>query len=242
MKSFLFPFVSLLLFALFTAGCKHEPVIPPGGNPNDSGDTTGTVQPCDSNRVYFVNTIQPLINSNCAIPGCHDVATQSDGVDLSSYQRIKSTADVPPGNPGGSDLYEVLVETDPTKLMPPPSSGITLTSAEIQAIRDWIQQGAINDSCDANAGNCDTAMVSFSVDIQPIIGAYCQGCHSGSAPQGGISLSNYQEISAQATNGNLRGVVEYQNGFVPMPYNSSPLNDCDIALIRNWVLDGAPNN
>lgn len=242
MKIVLYLLASLGILLMLNLGCKHEPVIPSETNPNNPGDTTNQVQPCDSSRVYFKNTIEPLINSNCAIPGCHDAATQSDGVDLSSYQSIKSTADVRPGNPGGSDLYEVLVESDPSKLMPPPSSSISLTTEEIQAIRDWIQQGAENDSCDANAGLCDTAMVSYSADVLPIINTYCFGCHSGSAPQGGILLTSYQEISAQANNGFLRGVVEYQQGYVPMPYNASPLNDCDIALIRNWVLDGAPNN
>lgn len=246
MKNLLLPLLGFVLFVSLTMSCKHEPIVPtnPGTNPNDTTntDTTGQSIPCDSSVVYFQNSIKPLLNNRCAIPGCHDIISQSDGVVMTDYSNITNTADVRPGDPGGSDLYEVITETDPDKKMPPPSSGISLSNEEIEMIRLWIQQGAMDNSCNNSLNGCDTAAVSFSADVQPIISTYCEGCHSGGLPQGGINLSSYDKISTQALNGNLRGVVERQSGFVPMPYNGSPLSACDQAKIRNWVQAGAPNN
>ena len=65
---------------------------------------------CDPNLVYYVNDIQPILNSSCAYSGCHDVVTHADGVDLSSYDKVISTGEVQAGNPNGSELYEKIAD------------------------------------------------------------------------------------------------------------------------------------
>ncbi|MCF8256030.1 MAG: hypothetical protein K9J06_00635 [Flavobacteriales bacterium] len=221
---------------LGAAGCKHEPLTPFIDGPNP--DTTDG---CDPSTVYFQNEVMPIFASSCAVPGCHDAATAEKDVVLDSYLNIVNTGDVSPGNPGNSDVYEMITENDPNDRMPPQSSGITLTPDQINTIYEWIGQGAENNFC-ADSGPCDTVAVSFAEDIQPILSTHCLGCHSGSAPQGGVLLTGHQQVSVVVANGLLLGVVSHLPGYVTMPRNQPRLADCKVALIRNWIEQGAPDN
>lgn len=224
-----------LLVLGFTA-CKHEPTVQPA----IPGETVpiGEGEPCDPQTVYFVNDVMPLLQGNCAFSGCHGNGSAQDGVDLSSYQAIMSSGIIDPFDLNGSDLYEVITENDPDKIMPPPPA-TTLSSEQIATIAAWINQGAIFNTCDAG---CELEQVTFSQTIGPIISASCQGCHSGASPQGGLSLVGYDQIAAIALNGDLSGVVNHTAGYVPMPYNQPKLDDCSIAQIEAWISEGALNN
>lgn len=249
--------LALLAFLAMTipAGCRHEPPEAPpvdqtGGGSGGGGGTVGgggggggsggggTPIPCDPDTVYFQQAALPLIVSSCAIPGCHDPGSNEDGVTLNNYQNIFNTADVEPFDLDGSDLYEVITETDPDKLMPPPDQYPSLTADEIAIIRDWILQGALNNSCEA--AECDTTNVTYATAIEPIISAKCMGCHSGSTPQDGISLTNYAEVSSEALFGEVLAAVQHEAGVTAMPYNSAQLPSCEIDLIRIWIENGAP--
>ena len=234
----------LLTLVVLASNCVHDPVIPEGWPPEPPiPPDTGTVTPidtCDPDSTYFLNDILPLLNAHCGISGCHDPASASDGVILTEYSLIISTADVDPGDPGGSDLYDVITETDPDKMMPPPGSGIDpLTAAEIALIFDWISQGAQENGCD---GACDTTSVTLSGSVRPILELHCTGCHSGASPQGGISLVNYSDIKARADDGSLLGSISHDVAWSAMPKNQDKLPDCKIATIRIWIEDGAPDN
>lgn len=251
--------LQLILFGSIMGGlvlsqsCKHEPIIPPGyPDPNDTtgtnpNDTTGTDPaqdgvPCDPDTVYFENDILPLLSSTCAISGCHDAATAEDGVQLTDYFNIISTGDVRAIEPDKSDLYEVITETDPDKVMPRPSSGLTLTQEQKNMIYDWIMQGAKNNGCNEDYGKCDTTNMSFANDIQPIINLNCLGCHSGSNVSGGVELDDHPGVHTVALSGQLLGAITHSQGYKPMPNGQPKLPDCKIAKIRNWINDGAQNN
>lgn len=235
---------------LFTQ-CVHQP-IPPGegggGGGNGTGggtDTTGqgnNDQPCDPDTVYFANDILPLLNSSCGISGCHDAATASDGVNLTTYSSIINTGDVRPGNANNSDLYEVLLETDPDKKMPPPGSGIVLTNDQIAMIYTWIQQGAKNNSCDPNFGGCDTVNMSYATNIAPVINTNCKGCHNNTTQSGSVNLEGHANVAAFANSGQLYGSIAHLPGYKAMPQGQAQLNDCTIKQIKSWIDDGAPNN
>lgn len=90
--------------------------------------------------------------------------------------------------------------------------------------------------------SCDTAIVTYSGSVNPVLTAYCTTCHSGANAPLGINLDNYTSVKAQANNGRLLGVITHSAGFIPMPKNGNKLSDCNIAKIRKWIIAGAPNN
>ena len=241
--------VSLVLFIGFltAAGCKHEPIIPHetidpiDTIPIDTLPDDTIVSNCDPDTSYFQNDVAQIFASSCAVPGCHDAGTHAEGVVLTNYGNIINTGDINPGSPNSSKAYEVMIDNNPADIMPPPGSGITLTQDQIHTVRDWIAQGARNNSCVENAA-CDTVNVSYSLDVRPILSSYCVGCHNTTSPQGGIALSTFDQVDATVTSGRLIGSIEHLAGFSAMPKNQAKLSACRVALIRNWINQGALNN
>ena len=224
-------FFSLSLFLLGLYGCVHPPLYPIDANVQVS-------LTCNPDTVYFQNDILPILNSNCAMSGCHSATDKKDGVDLSHYSAIIKTAEVKPFKAESSELYEVLLKSDPDKRMPPPPAA-PLTSVQIEKIKTWINQGAKNNAC----LGCDTLdTVSFTNHIQPILQSSCVGCHSSATPSGGIALENYIQTQSQVANGKLLGSVKQEPGFSAMPKGGSKLTDCSINRIEKWINQGALNN
>ncbi|MGB0177052.1 MAG: hypothetical protein ACPF9D_07795 [Owenweeksia sp.] len=224
---------------MIASSCKHDPfpAPPPGMGNNDTiknpVDTTQNGKPCDPDTVYYSRDIQPILNANCAYSGCHDAATSTDGVNLSTYASVTSTADVRPFDPDGSDIYEVLVETDVDKRMPfgmPP-----LPNDQIALIRKWIQQGALNLDCDA----CDTTNLSYNNGIKVIFDQNCVSCHGSSNPQAGRSLTTYQEVQDAILNTNLLQRINAEPGAPVMPQGGK-MPQCNIDKIEIWVNNGLP--
>lgn len=219
--------------------CKHNPYIPEEVLVVDS---TQLSQPCDPNTVYFINQVQPILVSNCAKPGCHDSGTREEGYDFSSYAGFIGTDAVRPGNPNNSELWEVINETDPDKIMPPPGN-TPLTADQKALIRQWILEGAKNNGCTETT--CDTANQTLAANVQPILQTYCYGCHSNAganASGGGINLETYASLQTYASIGKLMCAVNQGAGCSAMPKGGSKLPQCEIDKIQSWVNAGALNN
>ena len=255
---------ALACWLLAALACVHEPFPAPdtpatpgggaGGNGGAGGGTGGTggggtggggLAPCDPDSAYFARDIAPVLASNCALSGCHGGGSAADGVDLSSYASVLATADVRPGDPGGSDLLEVLREDDPDKRMPPPPR-TPLTDAQIASVRTWIEQGARDNDCDptggSGGGGCDTVAVSYAATVAPILARSCVGCHRDPSPQGGVRLATYAQTRVTVDDGRLLASVEHRPGVRAMPLNQPQLPACEIAQLRAWIADGAPDN
>jgi len=220
-------FTTLLLVVI---SCKHEvPVQQVNPNPLPG--------PVANNGVCFESDILPLFKSNCAKAGCHDATTHEENLILDSYANIMRK-DIVPGNADGSKIYRVLFETGSKKM--PPAPNADLTAAQKALIAKWINEGAKNTiNCNST---CDTTQFKFGANISPIMNTYCTGCHAGTAPSGGIDLSNYANVKIQATNGRLVGAVTQAAGYSPMPKDAPKLSECQLIQIRKWVAAGALNN
>jgi len=228
--------IIVALISLTVISCtKYEIPGKQGPEPEPGTDLDPTsVSTCDPDTVYFQNTILPLVVSSCATTGCHDQASHKDGVILTDYASIIKTGGIKPGDPNDSEFLEVLTD-DGDDLMPPPPYN-PLTSEQIQEISSWISQGAKNNSC---FDGCDTTSVTFSGQIWPMMESYCTGCHSASAPGGGIVIASYSDLVALAENGSLMGSVRWEGGYAKMPTNQQ-LSECSISQLQKWIDDGFP--
>ena len=86
---------------------------------------------CDSTDVRFSTTIDPIIQTNCAIPGCH-VPGVPERSDLSTYDGVY--AQVINGN-----LLQAIKQTGPIAAMPLNGK---LSDCDINRIQIWINAGA----------------------------------------------------------------------------------------------------
>jgi uncharacterized membrane protein len=256
---FIFAFGTLLFIALlaYTSACKREPVyigyidpnpIDTTGTPIDTtggGDTTiitpppPITHPCDPDSVYFTQQVLPILTSNCAMSGCHNVQSHKEGIILNNYTNTRNTGGINLGNPTNTKIYRVLSQSGGDRMPPYPMALLPLDQRAL--ILKWIQQGAKDLTCDAD---CDTTNVTFTTSIMPIITLKCKGCHSGTNPSGSIALTNYTQVKATVTSGTLMGSILHQAGYVamPQPVGSDQLPDCDIQKLQIWIAAGAPNN
>lgn len=204
------------------ASCTHLPNVP-----------DPAPEPCDPGIVDFTNEIYPMIQSNCALSGCHVGPNAAEDIDLSTYAGIR--AEVKPGDPNDSELYEVLYETGDDLMPPPPMA--PLSAAQKARIRLWIEQGANETNC---AGACDsTSATTYSAVIAPMIQTQCIGCHQGASPSGGVRLTTYAEVSGSVTSSGLLDAVNGVNGRSLMP-PSGRMTECNVALLERWVRLGMP--
>ncbi|QNF31983.1 hypothetical protein HUW51_04295 [Adhaeribacter swui] len=90
---------------------------------------------------------------------------------------------------------------------------------------------------------CDTSAVTFSGTVNAILqNNGCKNCHAASAGSGGVVLDSYAEVKKRADDGRLLGAISHASGYAPMPLGGTKLSDCDIAKVKKWIDNGAPNN
>lgn len=182
--------------------------------------------------ICFERDILPIINSKCAMSGCHDAGTAAEGYDLSNYNKIVSDGIVK-GKPNSSELYEVVADNEM-----PPKGYTKLSDAEKQMLYDWIADGAKNGiNC---AVKCDSAVSGFTAVIQPMMTKYCVGCHAYPNTSAQVELSGYIGVKNAINQGLLKSLDH--SGYYPMPKGGAKLSDCEINQVRNWIQRGAPND
>ncbi|MBL8813805.1 MAG: hypothetical protein JNM43_26795, partial [Planctomycetaceae bacterium] len=97
------------------------------------------------NDVRFSRDIQPILAANCL--QCHgaDEHKREGGLRLDTFDGAtaihEGKAAVVPGNVDASELMRRIRSTDPDVQMPPRDSGKSLTVAQVELLRSWIQQG-----------------------------------------------------------------------------------------------------
>lgn len=232
----LFFLVTIVFLTALIISCKHQ--IPGVTDSPGSGDNPPASSTCSPDTAYFQQQVLPIFVSNCAMSGCHDPSSHEEGLVLTSYSGIMSGG-IRPGNPGNSKIYKVITTSNAEDRMPQPPRN-PLSQEQINLINRWISQGAKNNSC--VSATCDTANVTYSASIRPIITGKCQGCHSSTSPGGGYDFTTYAGVKARVDDGRLWGAVNYMPGYSAMPKNGIRLSTCDLAKIKKWMDAGAPNN
>jgi len=96
--------------------------------------------------VSFNREVRPILSNNCFF--CHGTDPNHRKADRRFDTRegaladIKGVRAVVPGRPSDSDLITRILSTDPDVQMPPPKSNKTITDAEKETLRLWIEEGA----------------------------------------------------------------------------------------------------
>lgn len=251
-KHFYFLLAGIILFI----ACRHEiaelnPAFQTANvdtitltNPADSSGglvtkTDTAISTCSPDSVYFASQFFPLIQSSCAMSGCHNAITRADGIVLTDYTNIMKT--VRAGDPLNSKLYKSLIDSDPSDRMPM-APVAPFTQTQIALVYKWIQQGAKNNACTntSSTSTCVTTNMSFANNVLPIFSINCNGCHNATAPAGGINLTNF--TGTKSASARLVGSITHSVGFVPMPSSTTKLGACEINKITAWVSQGSINN
>jgi hypothetical protein len=89
---------------------------------------------------------------------------------------------------------------------------------------------------------CDSTSTTYSKTMVPIMAANCNSCHATTLASGGVITDTWEGLSTVALNGKLWGGVSWAPGYKTMPNQGSQLSTCDLAKIKNWINQGAPNN
>lgn len=89
---------------------------------------------------------------------------------------------------------------------------------------------------------CDTANITYSGVVNPIIQAKCavSGCHVNGSSSG-YDFTTYNGLLIVVQNGKILPAINH-TGAIPMPEDAPKLDDCTIAKITAWINEGAPNN
>ena len=96
--------------------------------------------------IEFNRDIRPILSSNCL--DCHgfDAKRRKAELRLDTTEGATAVHDgtvaVKPGDVAGSELWNRINSADPEVVMPPPESKKTLTDAQKDLLRRWIEQGA----------------------------------------------------------------------------------------------------
>jgi len=207
--------------------------------PNEGGTIGPGGEVISGEGICFETEILPLLVSKCGNSGCHNAKDRRDGIDLTSYDAIRR--EVKSGNPSRSKIIEVMYGNGEEAMPPYPAE--RMKSDQIRLIENWISDGAKNTTNCASTGPCNiNTPVTFKNDVVPILDNFCSGCHRTADPQGGFSFSTYNETKKSVNSNRLLGSIQFKNGFVSMPYNSSKMPSCNVDMIRIWIEEGAMDN
>jgi hypothetical protein len=123
----------LAAIALFVFGCTNKkadqinPAPPPTGGQTNPG--------CDTTNVTFSGTIQPILQQNCAISGCHTSATRAGGYSYETYAGFMQVVQ------NGRVLGAI---NHTAGYVPMPENAPKLSDCAILKITHWIEIGAPN--------------------------------------------------------------------------------------------------
>ena len=102
---------------------------------------------CRADDVDFNFHVRPILSDRCYT--CHgpDEENRQGGFRLDERESAVGEADsgafpIVPGDAGASEIIARITSTDPDVQMPPPETKLSLSSAEIETLRQWIDQGA----------------------------------------------------------------------------------------------------
>jgi len=100
----------------------------------------------EAREIGFNRDVRSILSANCF--ECHgpDEKSREAGLRLDTFEGATADNDgvraIVPGDPASSEILRRLTTSDPSDRMPPPESKKTVSEAEVEILRQWIEQGA----------------------------------------------------------------------------------------------------
>ncbi len=98
-------------------------------------------------ELSFNRDIRPILSENCF--ACHGFDGKKREADLrldtaeGAYADLGGYKAIVPGDPAKSEAWTRILSDDPDEIMPPPKSHKTLTDAQRDTLKRWIEEGAV---------------------------------------------------------------------------------------------------
>ena len=150
-------------------------------------------------QVSFSKQILPILKSECA--GCHRPGKREGGLLMTSYKALlkggETGAAVTPGNLEESLLAGMIAVEKPGErpMMPPEDAGDPLKPEQAELIRQWIAQGAADDTPEG-------AVVAFSKENPPVYMAPPVPSALAFSPDGRLlAVSGFHEVLVHYADG-----------------------------------------
>jgi uncharacterized membrane protein len=198
--------------------------------------------------ICFDQQVMQIITTQCG--QCHNGTVE--GFSVTDTQAILDM--VKPGDPRGSQLYQVITNLRGENFMPP---GKPLSKENRMIIEIWISQGANKVMCSTpdtsvqppNPTSCSDSTY-FVQSILTLITNKCAFCHDGNAhgdEDDVFKLNSYETIRPYARPSNPASSPLYtvlnRSGDERMPQPPyDPLSTAEKNLILKWITEGAKNN
>ncbi len=95
---------------------------------------------CDTTTVTWTATIQPIMQQNCAVSGCHDAQTQQSNYDFDKYADVKRAVDDKSRDDLGMMVGTVTHAAGYSQM---PSGKPKMDDCTITKIVKWVRDGAL---------------------------------------------------------------------------------------------------
>ncbi len=130
----------LAVLAFISSGCNFRVEKPSG-----TDASLGNLNTRPGQVIGFKQLQRSLFESKCS--GCHNAGFATAGVDVSSFASITGNSGlIVPGNPEASRLF---IAIGPGARVRMPTTGAYFSENEIAAVRNWIQNGALEEGPEA---------------------------------------------------------------------------------------------
>lgn len=197
-------------------------------------------------KVSFDRDVYPLLEKRCN--SCHHAEEASGGLDLTRLSTMLRGGDdlgsaIVPGKPDESPLIKVLHEGGDYFM---PKDGDPLAGDEIALLKNWISQGAMDDT--PNFSNEQIAF--FEKEVRPILFARCFKCHAGEDAESGLQLTSRQGILRGGDRGPAAVAGDPQTSLLMsavrhttelrMPRGGDRLTKAQVASLESWIRNGLP--
>jgi uncharacterized protein DUF1553/uncharacterized protein DUF1549/cytochrome c len=192
--------------------------------------------------ITFERDVLPIFTANCL--SCHggtSIYTQA-GLDLRTINSVLRGSLNGPVIVKGSPEKSLLYEKVSKRAMPPVAFKLTLTDAQIETIRKWIELGAPSEKPAEAEG--DEELTRFEKQAQPILRAKCVSCHSGDKPMANLDLRTLDSVLKGGVTGPvvIEGASEKSmlirnilGNKMPPPGTNPAVTSLELETLRQWI-------